>query len=592
MFSHYKKLQPPSFWWKISALILVVLLVFSGLALSGKGVAAEVSLGQLKFSWDSLHLQQGAEGNLPQSGSHGMTATGRPYASYPKGPPVLPSAFWGAVTVNGAAVPTGTVVTAWISGTQVAQTTILLNNGVSVYALDIPGDNPDTPAREGGNEGEEVRFKIGPIWAKEHTVWQSGNLTSQNLSADGYASPAVLWLPKYGYSAGGWTSQDKYPRMLADVNGDGKADILGFSSIGAYVSLSTGKGFSSPARWIAAYGYSAGGWTSQDKYPRMLADVNGDGKADIVGFASGGVYVSLSTGSSFAMPSRWSDNFGVNAGWTSQNQYPRMLADMNGDRKADIVGFNGTGVLVSLSTGSSFGAALVWSQEFGANTASWSTQNQYPRAVADLNGDRKADIAGFGSDGVYVSLTLSSLAGSSKPGITELLDEETLFSEEATLSILPDETVPDAGFTAWRGEYFANSALAGEPVLVREDQGVSFDWGEEAPDPSLPTDAFSVRWTCVLPFEEGSYIIHLLADDGARLFLDGQLVIDQWVGREATELAVPIQLAGGEHTLVLEYFEDHGNALVDLWWEQAEPMQEEIRSGFSGNPPPPPMPAQ
>jgi hypothetical protein len=212
--------------------------------------------------------------------------------------------------------------------------------------------------------------------------------------------------------------------------------------------------------------------------------------------------------------------------------------------------------------------------------------------VADLNGDRKADIAGFGSDGVYVSLTLSSLAGSSKPGITELLDEETLFSEEATLSILPDETVPDAGFTAWRGEYFANSALAGEPVLVREDQGVSFDWGEEAPDPSLPTDAFSVRWTCVLPFEEGSYIIHLLADDGARLFLDGQLVIDQWVGREATELAVPIQLAGGEHTLVLEYFEDHGNALVDLWWEQAEPMQEEIRSGFSGNPPPPPMPAQ
>ena len=44
---------------------------------------------------------------------------------------------------------------------------------------------------------------------------------------------------------------------------------------------------------LAAFAPSAGGWISDDRYPRLLADVNGDGKADIVGFADGGVLVSL-----------------------------------------------------------------------------------------------------------------------------------------------------------------------------------------------------------------------------------------------------------------------------------------------------------
>ena len=91
-------------------------------------------------------------------------------------------------------------------------------------------------------------------------------------------------------------SDDAFPRELADVNGDGKADIVGFGNAGVYVSLATGGGhFAAPTFELAAFGPAAGGWSSQDLYPRELADVNGDGKADIVGFGLNGVSEYLGT---------------------------------------------------------------------------------------------------------------------------------------------------------------------------------------------------------------------------------------------------------------------------------------------------------
>src|SRR5262245_57297709 len=93
-------------------------------------------------------------------------------------------------------------------------------------------------------------------------------------------------LAAFGTMAGGWSS---------DVTGDGMADIVGFSSAGVYVSRATGNGhFGAPTFELAAFGAGAGagGWTSDDLYPRTLGDVNADGRADIVGFGSAGVSAS------------------------------------------------------------------------------------------------------------------------------------------------------------------------------------------------------------------------------------------------------------------------------------------------------------
>ncbi len=212
----------------------------------------------------------------------------------------------------------------------------------------------------------------------------------------------------FGTSAGGWSSDDTYPRELADVNGDGRADIIGFSSAGVYESLATAGGqFAAPTFELAAFCVDAGGWSSDNTYPRALADVNGDGRADIIAFSSAGVYESLATaGGHFAMPTFELAAFGTDAGsWSSDNTYPREVADVNGDGRADIIAFSSVGVYESLATaGGHFAAPTFELAAFGTDAGGWSSDNTYPRFVADVNGDGMADIVGFAQSGVYVSL--------------------------------------------------------------------------------------------------------------------------------------------------------------------------------------------
>jgi FG-GAP-like repeat len=135
--------------------------------------------------------------------------------------------------------------------------------------------------------------------------------------------------------------------------------------------------------------------------------VNGDGMADIVGFGNAGVYVSLATGGgSFAAPVFTLSSFGTAGGWTSENLYPREVADVNADGRADIVGFGGTGIYVALANADgTFDLPTTDLNAFGAgpSAGAWTSEDQYPRLLADVNADGRTDIAGFGYNGMYVS---------------------------------------------------------------------------------------------------------------------------------------------------------------------------------------------
>jgi len=248
----------------------------------------------------------------------------------------------------------------------------------------------------------------------------SGTYVSLGTAA-GTFGQITLVTPAFGAAAssGGWANNDLYLRQLADVNGDGRADVVGFGNAGVYVALGTAAGgFAIPVLATPAYGAAAssGGWSHNDLYLRQMADVNGDGRADVVGFGNAGVYVSLANAdATFAAPIFGLNQFGVAAsagGWVSDNLTPRELADVNGDGKIDIVGFGNDGVYIALGHGDgTFDTATLNLHAFGAlpSAGGWSTQDLYPRHLADVNGDGAADIVGFFSDGVHVSLSSGDL---------------------------------------------------------------------------------------------------------------------------------------------------------------------------------------
>lgn len=76
--------------------------------------------------------------------------------------------------------------------------------------------------------------------------------------------------------------------------------------------------------------------------------------------------------------------------------------------------------------------------------------------------------------------------------------------------------------------YFADPSL-GTDVLDRIDATVNFDWKQRSPDPAVPADGFSARWSGHVQAQtSGAYTFSVTADDGVRLYVNGQLVIDQW----------------------------------------------------------------
>jgi hypothetical protein len=123
----------------------------------------------------------------------------------------------------------------------------------------------------------------------------------------GFSNSKVNLVKGYTIGNGSWSAED-HPRMMADVDGDGLDDIVGFAGAGVSVRLSSGKKFTTLTGRYGEWN-SAGSWNTDD-HIRMMADVNGDGKSDVVGFGGTGVSYALSQGDSFASPVSWVKGYG------------------------------------------------------------------------------------------------------------------------------------------------------------------------------------------------------------------------------------------------------------------------------------------
>lgn len=115
-----------------------------------------------------------------------------------------------------------------------------------------------------------------------------------------------------------------------------------------------------------------------------------------------------------------------------------------------------------------------------------------------------------------------------------------------------------------------NAFPTGPANVVRQDAQVDFDWGTGAPTTGIGTDQFAVRWEGFVEAPStGNYTFWTLSDDGVRLWIDGNLLIDNWTLHSATwNSAAPVALqAGQRYSVRMELFERGGQAVARLHWQ-------------------------
>ncbi len=239
-----------------------------------------------------------------------------------------------------------------------------------------------------------------------HSRHDSSNLVFELddfTNPDKYHTVGIYKLSNFFGNNEYW-NKENHIRTAADVNGDGRDDLVAFGHGGVHVALTDNNEFFpqslAPILGIRNFSNDAGGW-DVNLHSRVMADVNGDGKADIVGFGSRGALVSLSNGDgTFSAQNLASNDFGT---WDTDYEI-RTAADVNGDGKADIVAFGHGGVHVALAQNNGqFGPNMLVLRNFTIDSG-WHL-SKHVRTLADVNGDGKADIIGFGTSKVFVSLS-------------------------------------------------------------------------------------------------------------------------------------------------------------------------------------------
>jgi hypothetical protein len=278
-------------------------------------------------------------------------------------------------------------------------------DGVTILRTSLMPHSPklvqDFRYNDGWTKEQHVRL-VGDTTGNGHSdiigFGSSGVLVSHN-NGDSFSSPSLV-LEDFGLATGWRVNQ--HIRYVTDLRKMGYVDIIGFGTRGVFVSLNNGDGTFAPARLVLNdFGFDAGGWRL-NRHLRFLADVTGDGILDIVAFGERCVFVALGNGDgTFAAPRAVINDLACSSQWTIDT-HRRTLADLTGDGKADIIGSGTVGVYVALNNGDgTFQAPRLVVQGF-------STVSNYPVTVrvyvADVNGSGYGDIVGISDRGIFVAI--------------------------------------------------------------------------------------------------------------------------------------------------------------------------------------------
>ena len=183
--------------------------------------------------------------------------------------------------------------------------------------------------------------------------------------------------------------------------------------------------------------------------------------------------------------------------------------------------------------------------------------------VLGPNADRVTTGGGSGFVSPFHSTTLAGAMKGMRRN-TVVLSDSMLFGDIVCSDVWTDSSRSARGF---KGEYFSNQTFEGDPVMVRRDSTVVFDWAYAAPCAGMPDDHFSVRWTgWVEPSGHARQLkLSIGGDDGYRVFVNDSLVAGDWGNHSYSMREVQLPVAAGMSLeLRIEYFDNISSAKIDF----------------------------
>ncbi|MEH2125138.1 PA14 domain-containing protein [Nostoc sp.] len=168
---------------------------------------------------------------------------------------------------------------------------------------------------------------------------------------------------------------------------------------------------------------------------------------------------------------------------------------------------------------------------------------------------------------------VSQLRWSSTSQAKEIIPQSQLYSNVST----PSNVSNASNGNGLKAEYYDNIDFT-NLKQTRIDPTVNFNWGAGSPNASIDADTFSARWTGQVEAKYSeTYKFYTTADDGVRLWVNGQQIINQFIDQPATESSGSIALvAGQKYDIKLEYYENKNNAVSQLRWSSASQVKEII----------------
>jgi hypothetical protein len=308
--------------------------------------------------------------------------------------------------------------------------------------------------------------------------------------------------------------------------------------------------------------------------PAGLTAVPGDAQAALSWNAAGGaasynVYRGTASGAEALLRSGVTSTTFTDAGLTDGTTYYYQVSAVNrageGARSAEVsaaprVAAPAAPSNLSATVASPSQVNLTWADNSTSQTGivvEWATNSTFTA------GDRTA---GLGANATGTSVT--GLAA----GTTYWFRVRATDAGGASAnSNVASATTPTVGAgTGLRATYFNHMDLTGATVS-RTDATVNFNWGTGSPAPGIGNIHFSARWTGeVQAIESGGYRFRTVSDDGVRLWVNGQLLINNWTNHAATtntSATVPLT-AGEKYDIRLEYYQNTGVGVMKLLWER------------------------